>query len=179
MSTNNAIGRFFSVKNAAIALATLLGGGAFGAYCVYRVLDQGRISIGGFAVSGLLVLAGLALFATAFPRGCRRCRRAFQSSSVGFPADCFATLEQALASGDVQALMQLRGAPLASGEVARVNLELCDGCNSLGTAQVERARWNGQYSETVQQGALHVVNGPLVGALIEITAQRAAMAPAG
>ncbi|MCA9599121.1 MAG: hypothetical protein KC776_37680 [Myxococcales bacterium] len=173
--SNNPIGRFFSIKNAGIALATLLGGAAFGAYCVFRVLDQGRISLGGFAVSGLLVLVGLALFATAFPKGCRRCKRAFDSTGVSFPGNYYGAIEQALSNGDEHGLLQMQTAPLASGEIAKINIEHCAGCRALGTAQVERSRYNGQYSETLETGALHVVTGSMVATLANVTAARTQM----
>lgn len=175
--TQPQIGRFFSAKRALAAVGLVLGGLAFGGYCVYRVIEQNRISIGGFVVSGLLVLAGFAVLAMAFPKGCKACSKAFGEIRSTFPAEYSQQLRAGLAGQRADMIQAMAQAPLAQGQVARINLDYCEGCKQIGLATVSVETFNAQSQDydVTETSEEHVVAGPMIAAVLQVASYRQAM----
>ncbi|APR78713.1 Hypothetical protein A7982_04060 [Minicystis rosea] len=81
------IGRFFSPSAALVALGIFVAGLLVGGYAVYLVVDEARISIGGFVLAGALVLGAAGALARAFPRGCNACRTTLAGVGASFPVE--------------------------------------------------------------------------------------------
>jgi hypothetical protein len=148
------IGRFFSPKAALISLGVVLAGAAFGAYCVYLVAAEGRISIRGLLFAGLLIVGGFGSLAAAFPRGCNTCRKALVETAGAFPIELHAHVEHALSAGDARAVHDIVRMPLpAPGQRTLLSAELCPRCGRVGVATARAERWNGEAWSVERQGA--------------------------
>lgn len=165
MSTSPEVGRFFSLKNAAIALGVLLGGLAFGGYVVSRIVNEGRISIGGIVVSGLLVVVGLALLLTIFPKGCKRCGKSFEETTRAIAGEHYQLVEQALVQGDAPRLQwALQMVPM-DAQKTTLSISYCDKCRSVGFASVALERHNGNYDETLASSDDIAIGPPVIQTL--------------
>lgn len=140
------IGRFFSPSAALVALGIFVAGLLVGGYAIYLVVDEARISIGGFVLAGALVLGAAGALTRAFPRGCNACRKPLAGVGASFPVELYATVEHALANGDARALYGLATAPQPASQ-QRVTLvaELCPSCARVGVGYVAAERWTGDY----------------------------------
>jgi hypothetical protein len=165
MTTSSEIGRFFSLKNAAIALGVLLGGLAFGGYVASRIINEGRISIGGIIVSGLLVLTGLALLLTIFPKGCKRCGKSFEEATRAVAGEHYLIVEQALAQGDAARLQWALQMVPVDAQKTTLTISYCDKCRSVGVASVALERSNGQYDETLASSDDIAIGPPVIQTL--------------
>jgi hypothetical protein len=141
MSTR--IGKVFSPTVLLVALGLLLAGLAFGAYCVNRVVDERRISIGGFLLAGALVLGGAASLSRVFVEGCAACRKRLEELRASFPIAWHDPLVRMLAAGDGRSLAQLACLPPsdAAGARAVVLAESCPACARVCTASVVTEQW--------------------------------------
>jgi hypothetical protein len=165
--------RFFSPKVALLALGLLAGGGGFGAYCILRVIDDHRISIGGFLLSGALVLGAVAAFAMAFPKGCRTCKQAFDDAEARFSPAVYDHLLGAVQSGNPGLLMQLIQAPPAlANQWSELTVSYCKTCRQLGEARIVEERNNGQYDEYVRGSSSFPLSPQMLGAALTLIQQR-------
>src|SRR5262249_5109215 len=136
------VGTFFSPSAALVALGVVAAGLLLGAYAVYLVIDERRISIGGFLLAGLLVVRRGGGFKLAFPRGCSGCRARFEEIRTSYPAAFFDQLHHSLAHAHAGALAHLGTLPVPTAEERRATVvaELCPRCARVGIASavVER-----------------------------------------
>jgi hypothetical protein len=165
MTTSPQVGRFFSFKNAAMAVAVLLGGLGFGGYVVLRIVNENRVSIGGLAVSGLLVLVGLGLFFTVFPKGCKRCAKPFEETSRETLGEHYQLVQGALSQGDAAKIQWALQSTPAGAQKTTVTVSYCKGCRSVGVASVALERSNGDDDETVASSGDIAIGPPVIHAL--------------
>ncbi len=169
-----AIGRFFSPRQALIAVGIGLAGVACGALVVYRYYDAHRISIVFVLLTLLLLLVSPIYFVgCAFPKGCKACRHPFTEKWLVFPAGWKEVIERFLAVPDQDTFQKLCQAP-SSGpyERALLTLDHCATCRRIGEVHVtvERAV-DGQWTAK-EVGDSRVVDAPMVQWLSQIAESR-------
>jgi hypothetical protein len=173
------VGRFFAPKGALLALGIWVIAGGIGAYTAYRVVVDHVISIGGAALAGAVFLGGIGALTTAFPQGCRSCKRAFESTGAAFAQHLYPNLAAALAQPVAATLTQWAAAPPAdgSGTLARLTVDFCPVCRRLATARMTAEHWQGQYYHVDQQSPSFVLKNDAAAAVLQMIDARARLMP--
>jgi hypothetical protein len=165
--------RFFSGKMALIALGVTLLGVAVGGYCVMRVMNEGRISLGGFLLAGVLVLAGLALVTQAFPKGCAACAQPFVTGQAVFAPALYEQLLACVQQQNAAGLGSFVSAPSpAHGDKTTLVLNYCPKCRQLGEADVREEQWTGQYDKVVRSVQGVALTDPMLAATLGLLERR-------
>ncbi|HJL20415.1 MAG TPA: hypothetical protein RMH99_32410 [Sandaracinaceae bacterium LLY-WYZ-13_1] len=134
------IGRFLQPVRLLVPL--LLGGLALavGGWFLSELLIWSTVSIGSIVLGLFFLLLALASFAFVFPRGCKTCRKLLEPRFGVYPPDAYDALANAVSHPDPQTSAQLAPHRLtgpSGGRRALVRLEVCPGCRTVGTVQVE------------------------------------------
>lgn len=168
--SHRGIGRFFSFRQALIALGIGCAGLACGAIVAYQFFEAHRLYIWLALVTlGLLVVAPIYFVAEAFPKGCKACKRAFASKSATFPAGWREAVQRFLVAPDQASWQALCYAPAhGQSERAHLKVEHCDGCGRIGQAKlvIEEAK-DGDWS-TRDYCEERVVESPLLTWLMQM-----------
>ncbi len=110
------ITRFFAPVRALVGLGLLLAAGAWAALLWSRVHGGEAISIMSLLLLGALALGAVAAFASAFPTGCRQCRKRFVETGAAFPSSQYEPLLEAIRQRKSSALRALADAPGSNSE---------------------------------------------------------------
>jgi hypothetical protein len=173
MGTSGTSKRFFSGKMALIAVGVALLGLGIGAYCVMRVTNEGRISIGGFLFAGLLTVAGLALLPQAFPKGCGTCARPFTVVNTAFARAHYDHLLACFQQQNPSALEGLVGAPSPNhGDKSTLELNYCAGCRQQGEVDLIEEQWTGQYDKVLRSARGMALSSPMLAAVLSLFERR-------
>lgn len=133
--------RFFDSKMALLGGGALVAGLAVGAYCVMLVINERKISIGGFLFSAFLLLMGIAFFFGSFPKGCRSCKKRFAEAGTTFPAQNYDQVVATFQPGNVGAIASLASVPEGSHEGwTGLGVHYCAGCRQLGEVTVSEQK---------------------------------------
>jgi hypothetical protein len=169
-----AIGRFFSIRQTLISIGVFLGGAGILGLVYYTYLTGGRIPILLPLLGGALILGSPVLFiGTAFPKGCKTCRKVFESSNIYFPTGWDQGVKHFLTTGDQPTWQQLCSAP-AHDQTQRVAVEIehCTKCCQIGrvrlTVEEKKEHWLNKSSED-----WIVLQAAMLGWLLQIGEARA------
>jgi hypothetical protein len=164
---------FFSPLRALVGLAVVVVGFGFAWHVYRRVTEEQTFSIGGALLAGALVLGGAGGFATAFPHGCRACRRAFDVRYLSFGGEHYDAVVTAMGQG-AEGIARLAGAPMptSSERLTRVRVESCAQCHRVGVARVCDDEWQGQYYKTHRQAPARVLAPDEIVALNQVATAR-------
>lgn len=130
-------GRIFLPLRILFGLALIAVGVALAIYLKDQWDDGQRIRIKGVLLVALAPLAGVGVMASAFSRGCTRCKKELETRRYAYPATMYGWLaEQHRVGGP--ALEAFLRAPIELGPQATVlQLETCPKCEALGSVQVK------------------------------------------
>ncbi len=165
--------RFFDSKMALLGGGTFVAGIAFGAYCVSRVVNERRISVGGFLFAIFLLVAGVALFAGAFPKGCRSCSKRFTEGGTTFPAQNYDQLVAIYQQANVAALAGLAAVPAGSHEGwTGLGVKYCAGCRQLGEVTISEQRAGNQSSQYIRGTGTIILSASMLAATLQMLERR-------
>lgn len=168
------IRRFFSPKMALISVGLLGGGLAVGAYVLYRLQSDHVISIGGSVIAAVLLVAGVGLLFSAFPRGCAACRKKLEEGGATFTDRAYDQIAQVMQQGDPGSIAQLSHVPShdGSGRYTSLTFDYCPGCKGVGLARVSLKKMEAQGSTEERAMPERRLSRDVVGALLQMSSAR-------
>lgn len=166
--------RFFAPVRAIVGVALLGATAGWAALLVGRLRDGERISVMALLLAGALGLGAIVAFASAFPTGCRACRKRFVETGGVFPSSLYEPMLDALRRRDASGLRSFADAPSGNAE-ARTLLDVrhCPACRRVGEAVVSEEHWQGQFFESRRHQTL-TLDADTLAALLATVEQRAA-----
>ncbi len=175
--THPMIGKFFSPRQALIALGIGLAGCLGFGLLAWAYYTGHKIYLMLVLISaGLILVSPVYFFAAAFPKGCRACNRAFEKKKFTYPMGWQDALRHFLHQPEQGLWQQLVSAP-QHGPIERVcaELEHCASCGRIGQLEIsiedQKQDWELRSSEDKV-----VVEAPLLGWLLQIADARAPQA---
>jgi hypothetical protein len=150
MSSASQKKRFLSPVVAIVAMVLIAIGLALGAVYVLKVTNEHVVSVKGLALAAVLVLAGVAVFFAAFPKGCRTCRKRFTDARTDFSPAEYDRVAAAVRGNAPAALRALADLPNARDHSAGLIVSYCESCRRVGEIRVIEERNNGQFDELVK-----------------------------
>lgn len=131
-------GRIFLPLRILFGLALIAVGVGLGVYLKDEWNDGHRIRVKGVLLVALAPLAGLAVMASSFAKGCTRCKKELEARRYAYPAASFNWLAEQHRIGG-RALEAFLQAPIELGpQVTVLQLHTCPKCESLGSIQVKQ-----------------------------------------
>ncbi len=172
------IGRFFSPLQALIALGIGLAGCVGLGLIAWAYYSGQKIYLLLVLISvGLVLVSPVYFFASAFPKGCKACNRAFAEKKIYYPMGWQDAIRHFLRQPEQGLWQQLVSAP-QHGPIERVcaTLDYCASCARIGELEVaiedQKEAWEQRSSEDKV-----VVEAPVLGWLVQIAEARELQGP--
>jgi hypothetical protein len=167
--------RFLSPVVAIVAMVLIALGLALGAVYVSKATNEHLISVKGLVLAAVLVLAGVAVFFAAFPKGCRTCRKRFTDVRTDFSPAEYDRVAAAAHGNAPAAFRALADLPSAREHRAGLIVSYCESCRRVGEIRVIEERNNGQFDEFVKGTPYESPSPEMLVAALELVEARKAM----